>query len=80
VATLLIGRWVGEFDRERAQLVLDGRDPFDEATMVDDQEPPQLAERPLPGHERSATDAETSPAPSTGAVPVGSGTGSMPKS
>jgi aerobic C4-dicarboxylate transport protein len=50
VATLLIGKWVGEFDRDRAQLVLDGRDPFDEATMIDDEEAPQLAEHPLPGH------------------------------
>jgi aerobic C4-dicarboxylate transport protein len=50
VATLLIGKWVGEFDRERAQLVLDGGEPFDEATMLDDEEPPQLAERPLAGH------------------------------
>ena len=58
VATLLIGKWVGEFDRDRAKLVLDGGDPFDEATMIDDDEPPQLAERPLPGHERSGTDAE----------------------
>jgi aerobic C4-dicarboxylate transport protein len=36
VATLLIGTWVGEFDRDRARLVLDGKDPFDEATMLDD--------------------------------------------
>ena len=52
VATLLIGKWVGEFDRDQAKLVLDGGDPFDEATMIDDDEAPQLAERPLPGHER----------------------------
>ena len=51
VATLLIGKWVGEIDRERAQLVLDGGDPFDEATMIDDEEPPQLAERPIAGHD-----------------------------
>ena len=38
VATLLIGKWVGEIDRDRAQLVLDGGDPFDEATMIDDDE------------------------------------------
>jgi aerobic C4-dicarboxylate transport protein len=71
VATLLIGKWVGEYDRERAEHVLDGHDPFDEATMIDDEEPPQLAEHPLPGHERSAADPE--PAPSAGTVPVGSG-------
>src|SRR6202008_2783265 len=35
VATLLIGKWVGEFDGDRARLVLDGGDPFDETTMID---------------------------------------------
>ncbi len=57
VATLLIGKWVGEFDRDRAKLVLDGGDPFDEATMIDDDEAPQLAERSLPGHEHPAEQA-----------------------
>ena len=56
VATLLIGKWVGEFDKEQAQRVLNGEAPFDEETMLDDEEPPQLAEHPLPGHERP-TDA-----------------------
>jgi aerobic C4-dicarboxylate transport protein len=82
VATLLIGKWVGEYDHDRAQLVLDGGAPFDEATMIDDEEVPQLAEHPLPGHERSAAHAEPVSASSTGAVPVesGTGTGSKPKS
>lgn len=40
VATLLIGTWVGEFDRARARHVLAGEDPFDEARMIDDEEPP----------------------------------------
>jgi hypothetical protein len=57
-------------------LVLDGGDPFDEATMIDDDEAPQLAERPLPGHELGDGHVEPGPAPSTGAVPVGSGSGS----
>ena len=30
--------------------MLSGEEPFDEATMIDDEEPPPLAERPLPGH------------------------------
>ena len=51
MATLLIGKWVGEFDRDRAKLVLAGGDPFDETTMIDDTEAPKLAERPSPGHE-----------------------------
>ncbi|MEV4275187.1 cation:dicarboxylate symporter family transporter [Actinoplanes xinjiangensis] len=36
VATVLIGTWTKEFDRERAALVLSGNDPFDEQTMLDD--------------------------------------------
>ncbi len=35
VATVLIGNWVGEFDREQAERVFSGADPFDEATMLD---------------------------------------------
>ena len=50
VATVLIGKWVGEFDKDQAKRVLSGDEPFDEATMIDDEEPPELAERPLPGH------------------------------
>ena len=51
VATVLIGNWVGEFDSDQAKRVLSGEDPFDEATMIDDEEPPVLAEHPLPGHQ-----------------------------
>jgi aerobic C4-dicarboxylate transport protein len=42
VATVLIGTWTQEFDRDQARAVLAGEDPFDEAQMVDDQadEPP----------------------------------------
>ena len=38
VATVLIGNWVGEFDADQAKRVLSGEDPFDEATMIDDEE------------------------------------------
>jgi aerobic C4-dicarboxylate transport protein len=51
VATVLIGKWVGEFDEEQARRTLSGEDPFDEATMVDDDEPPALAEHPMAGHD-----------------------------
>jgi aerobic C4-dicarboxylate transport protein len=51
VATVLLGKWVGEFDREQARRALSGEDPFDEATMIDDDEPPALAEHPIPGHD-----------------------------
>jgi aerobic C4-dicarboxylate transport protein len=50
VATVLIGKWVGEFDPDQANRVLSGEVPFDEATMIDDEEPPELHERALPGH------------------------------
>jgi len=50
VATVLIGNWVGEFDSDKAKRVLSGEDPFDEATMIDDEEAPTLAEHPLPRH------------------------------
>lgn len=36
VATVLIGNWVGEYDRAQAERVFAGQDPFDEMTMVDD--------------------------------------------
>jgi aerobic C4-dicarboxylate transport protein len=36
VATVLVGHWTGQFDRERAAEVLTGRHPFDEATMLDE--------------------------------------------
>jgi len=42
VATVLIGNWVGEFDREKAERVLSGEDPFDEATMLDDEPEPAV--------------------------------------
>jgi aerobic C4-dicarboxylate transport protein len=35
VATLIIGKWVGEFDRAKAQRVFSGEDRFDEVTMLD---------------------------------------------
>ena len=37
VATVLIGTWTKEFDREQAQRVFEGQDPFNEATLIDDE-------------------------------------------
>jgi aerobic C4-dicarboxylate transport protein len=53
VATVLVGTWTGEFNRERAAEVLSGRAPFDETTLLDeddnDNDPPaQPAERSDP--------------------------------
>jgi aerobic C4-dicarboxylate transport protein len=49
VATVLIGRWTGQFDRDRAERVFRGEDPFDEKTMLDDHgaEPETTAEPPV---------------------------------
>jgi aerobic C4-dicarboxylate transport protein len=51
VATLLIGTWTSEFDRDRALTVLAGEDPFDEATMLDedDEEPSPAVSAGTPG-------------------------------
>ena len=46
VATVLIGTWTSEFDRDRARAVLAGEDPFDEATMLDDDHGDTPAEPP----------------------------------
>ncbi|MEU6712293.1 cation:dicarboxylase symporter family transporter [Nonomuraea sp. NPDC046802] len=37
VATVLVGTWTREFDRERAEQVLAGHAPFDESTLLDDE-------------------------------------------
>ncbi|MGY6658018.1 cation:dicarboxylate symporter family transporter [Amycolatopsis sp. TRM77291] len=36
VATVLIGTWTNEIDREQLDRTLDGRSPFDEATLLDE--------------------------------------------
>ncbi|GAB1822587.1 cation:dicarboxylate symporter family transporter [Herbidospora sp. RD11066] len=48
VATVLIGSWTGEFDRERAEEVLSGRDPFDETTLLDEEEHETVSEDKVP--------------------------------
>ncbi len=37
VATVLVGKWTGEFDSEQAKRVFSGELPFDEATMLDEE-------------------------------------------
>jgi aerobic C4-dicarboxylate transport protein len=55
VATVLIGTWTGEIDRERAGLVLAGELPFDESTMLDDdQEDPGVGAQSEPAARREA--------------------------
>ena len=58
---MIIGKWVGEFDRAQAKRVLSGDDPFNERTMLDNDETP---------HERAVTNDKAEPAVVREAVPV----------
>lgn len=40
IATVLIGHWTGGLDRDKLDRVLEGLDPFDETTMLDEHERP----------------------------------------
>ncbi len=46
VATVIIGTWVGEFDKETALRTFRGENPFNEATLVDDHGPAEVVETP----------------------------------
>ncbi len=48
VATVLIGHWTDSVDRGRLDRVLAGEEPFDEATMLDEDEEVVPAEVPAP--------------------------------
>ncbi|WP_106180123.1 cation:dicarboxylate symporter family transporter [Prauserella shujinwangii] len=51
IATVVIGSWTREFNRAQAARVLSGRDPFNEATLVDDHAgspEPEPAREPVP--------------------------------
>ncbi len=52
VATVLVGSWTGQFDRDKALQVLAGNDPFPENTMLDDDH-----------HHEEPAAADTEPAP-----------------
>jgi aerobic C4-dicarboxylate transport protein len=56
VATVLVGTWTREFDREKADRVLSGEDPFDERTLLDEDE-----DAPPPEPERAESQPEPSP-------------------
>ncbi|MEU4546256.1 cation:dicarboxylate symporter family transporter [Nonomuraea dietziae] len=49
VATVLVGTWTGEFDRARATEVLAGRLPFDEATLLDEEQEPPVKDVEMSG-------------------------------
>jgi aerobic C4-dicarboxylate transport protein len=48
IATVLVATWTNEFDRERAEEVLAGREPFDETTLLDDGAPTPPKDREEP--------------------------------
>ncbi|MBW0089941.1 cation:dicarboxylase symporter family transporter [Pseudonocardia sp. KRD-184] len=58
VATVLIGNWVGEFDRTQAERVFAGQDAFDEASMVDDDHGAPAGE-PAPSLEKAPVTSPT---------------------
>lgn len=63
VATVLVGHWTGEFDRERARLVFAGRLPFDESGLGEAGETETGAGDPVPA------------APAPAAAPASAGGG-----
>ncbi len=54
VATVLVGHWTGTLNRERLDGVLAGQDPFDEATMLDDDHSEGERSAAIPGVDRDA--------------------------
>ncbi|MBH5337082.1 cation:dicarboxylase symporter family transporter [Streptomyces pactum] len=59
VATVLVGTWTKEIDRERMREVLAGRLPFDETTLLDDGHGAPAPENPAGQEGRSGTPAAT---------------------
>ncbi|MER6911776.1 cation:dicarboxylase symporter family transporter [Streptomyces sp. NPDC000594] len=56
VATVLVGTWTKEIDKERAREVLAGRIPFDERTLLDDGHGGPVTPEPQDGAEGGAKD------------------------
>lgn len=50
VATCLVGHWVGEFDKDQARRVFAGELPFDERTMLDEDEQSEQPVGAVPAH------------------------------
>ena len=66
VATILIGKWVGEFNRDQANRVFRGEAPFDEATMLDDDDADTGPEPITDGH----PSLDAAPVAAVGSVPA----------
>ena len=77
VATVLIGQWTHEFDKDQAERVLSGQDPFDETTMNEDHGYVAPREEAVVGS--AATDAAETGATGAGAPGTGTPTGSTPR-
>ncbi|MFI5617077.1 cation:dicarboxylate symporter family transporter [Streptomyces sp. NPDC051567] len=82
VATVLIGSWTKELDREQATEVLAGRRPFDESTLTDDghgahsADPGEGPDAPADGGSGTGGDRPGATAPSApAAVPLPAGGG-----
>ena len=58
VATVVIGTWTGEFDRDRARHVLAGEDPFDEATGLDEEAAEPVVARYVPAPPSAAPESQ----------------------
>jgi aerobic C4-dicarboxylate transport protein len=46
VATVIIGNWTDTLDKDRLDRVLAGKDPFDERTMLDEEDTDRPARTP----------------------------------
>ncbi|MGK5682857.1 cation:dicarboxylate symporter family transporter [Actinoplanes sp. URMC 104] len=55
VATVLVGTWTGEIDRERTRRVLAGEDPFDESSMLDEEDDAATDDGPDDADARAGT-------------------------
>ena len=49
IATVLVGHWTGSYDRAQLDRVLAGEDPFDETTMLDDEDGDGFDDAQQPG-------------------------------
>ena len=59
VATVLVGTWTKEIDRERVDRVLAGKQPFDERTLMDDAHGPTPDPTPIPAPAGEPADASS---------------------
>src|SRR6476646_4267001 len=61
VATVLVGHWTGGLDRSRLDRVLEGREPFDETTMLDEDDLEPVPAETHPGTATHVPEPATEP-------------------